>query len=109
RLGGSLLAGALLAAGSAAQAQTAATAAPSSGVESLTWHGITLYGIVDVDLQYETHGAPFSPYFISGGSDIVQKNSNHAVSGVTSNGLSQSRVGLQAKEPLHVGDWSGVF
>src|SRR3984957_19127264 len=109
-LGGSLLAGALLVAGSAAQAQTATSSAPQSSTdESLTWHGITLYGIVDVDLQYETHGAPFSPYFISGGSDIVQKNSNHAVSGVTSNGLSQSRVGLQAKEPLHVGDWSGVF
>jgi predicted porin len=77
--------------------------------ESLTWHGITLYGIVDMDFQYETHGAPFSNYFISGGSDIVQKNSNNAVSGFTSNGMSQSRIGLQGKEPLHVGDWSGVF
>src|ERR1700733_9670137 len=79
-LGGSLLAGALLVAGSAAQAQTAtstSTAPQSSTDESLTWHGITLYGIIDVDLQYENHGAPFSNYFISGGSDIVQKNSNN--------------------------------
>src|ERR1700722_10337103 len=109
-LGGSLLTGALLVAGSAAQAQTAASTAPqSSTVESLTWHGITLYGIVDLDFQYENHGAPFSNYFISGGSDIVQKNSNNAVSGVTSNGMSQSRVGLQGKEPLHFMDWSAVF
>src|SRR3984885_1577840 len=111
-LGGSLLAGALLVAGSAAQAQTAtstSTAPQSSTDESLTWHGITLYGIIDVDLQYENHGAPFSNYFISGGSDIVQKNSNNAVSGVTSNGMSQSRVGLQGKEPLHFLDWSAVF
>src|ERR1700679_1081423 len=87
-LGGSLLAGALLVAGSAAQAQTATSTAPqSSADDSLTWHGITLYGIVDVDFQYENHGAPFSNYFISGGSDIVQKNSNNAVSGVTSNGM----------------------
>ena len=109
-LGGSLLAGALLVAGSAAQAQTASSTAPqSSSDESLTWHGITLYGIIDVDFQYENHGAPFSNYFISGGSDIVQKNSNNAVSGVTSNGMSQSRVGLQGKEPLHFMDWSAVF
>ncbi len=103
-LGGSLLACALLTAGSAAQAQTAA---PKD--ESLTWNGITLYGVVDVDFQYENHGAPFSNYFISGGSDIVQKNSNNAVSGFTSNGMSQSRIGLQGKEPLHFMDWSGVF
>jgi predicted porin len=110
--GGSLLACAcaLMAVGSAAQAQTTSATAPAAPAdESLSWHGITLYGIVDVDFQYESHGAPFSNYFISGGSDIVQKNSNHTVQGFTSNGLSQSRVGLQGNEPLHVGDWSGVF
>src|ERR1700691_2222029 len=110
--GGRLLACALalLAAGSAAQAQTTSpTAPPAPADESLTWRGITLYGIVDVDLQYETHGAPFSNYFISGGSDIVQKNSNNSVSGVTSNGMSQSRIGLLGKEPLHFLDWSAVF
>ncbi|HEX4153656.1 MAG TPA: porin [Steroidobacteraceae bacterium] len=112
-LGGSLLAGALLTAGSAAQAQTTSpTGLPApvpSTDETLSWHGITLYGVVDVDMQYETHGAPFSNYFISGGSDIVQKNSNNPVFGVTSNGMSQSRIGLQGKEPLHFMDWSGVF
>jgi predicted porin len=112
--GGSLLACAcaLLAVGSAAQAQTTSATAPAAAAaadDSLSWHGITLYGIVDVDFQYESHGAPFSSFFISGGSDIVQKNSNHTVQGFTSNGLSQSRVGLQGNEPLHVGDWSGVF
>jgi predicted porin len=111
---GSLAAGvaaALLASTGAAQAQQSVTptnqAAPND--ESLTWHGITLYGVVDVDFQYETHGAPLSNYFISGGSDIVQKNSNNPVSGITSNGMSQSRVGLQGKEPLHFLDWSAVF
>lgn len=107
---GSLLAGLLLAAGGAAQAQTtSATSPPAPADESLTWHGITLYGIVDVDFQYENHGAPFSNYFITGGSEIVQKNSNNPVSGFTSNGMSQSRVGLQGKEPLHFMDWSAVF
>ena len=75
----------------------------------MSWKGITLYGIIDAAVQYETHGAPFNDYFISGGSDIVQKNSNNSVFGVTSNGLSQSRVGLQGSEPLHFLDFSGVF
>src|SRR6202167_4630534 len=110
--GGSLLACAcaLLAVGSAAQAQTtSATAPPAPADQSLTWNGITLYGVIDMDFQYESHGAPFSNYFISGGSDIVQKNSNNAVSGITSNGMSQSRIGLQGNEPLHFMDWAGVF
>jgi predicted porin len=101
---------ALLAVGNAVQAGTTSSAAPTVPADqSLTWNGITLYGVIDMDFQYETHGAPFSNYFISGGSDIVQKNSNNAVSGFTSNGMSQSRVGLQGVEPLHFGDWSGVF
>jgi predicted porin len=109
-LKGGLLIGALLAAAGAAHAQTTSpTAPPAPADENLTWHGITLYGIIDVDFQHESHGAPFSNYFISGGSDIVQKNSNHSVSGLTSNGMSQSRIGLQGKEPLGFMDWSGVF
>lgn len=76
--------------------------------ESLTWHGVTLYGIVDIGLQYDSHGAPFSDYFPAGSADIVQKNSNHSEVGATPSNLSQSRVGLQGNEPL-VGDWSGVF
>jgi predicted porin len=104
------VAAALVSVAGLAQAQTTtATAPPAPADESLTWHGITLYGIVDVALQYETHGAPFSNYFISGGSDIVQKNSNNPVFGVTSSGMSQSRIGLQGKESLHFLDFSGVF
>ncbi len=104
-----LLAGALLAAGSAAQAQSASQPAPSAGDESLTWHGITLYGIVDLGIQYDTHSAPFNDYFPAGSADIVQKNSNNAVFGVTPSNMSQSRIGLQGKESLHFQDWSAVF
>jgi predicted porin len=105
------LALALLAVSSGALAQTTSPTSPPGAVEEggLTWKGITLYGIIDADVQYETHGAPFSDYFISGGSDIVQKNSNNSVLGLTSNGMSQSRIGLQGNEPLHFLDFSGVF
>jgi predicted porin len=75
---------------------------------SLTWKGITLYGIVDIGLQSETHGAPFNDYFPAGSADIVQKDSNHSATGLTPSNMSQSRVGLQGLEPIY-GDWSAVF
>jgi predicted porin len=104
----------LLLAVGVAQAQTSNMPGASAGNpapvdNSLTWHGITLYGIVDVGLQYDSHAVPFSDYFPGGSADIVQKNSNKSVFGVTPSNLSQSRVGLQGKEPFGLGDWSGVF
>lgn len=108
----------LLATGtSLAQAQTSSTpstpsekAATAASVdEGLSWHGITLYGIVDVGYQYETHGAPYSDYHPAGSSNIVQKNSRQSVSGLTPSNMSQSRVGLQGAEPLGFEDFKAVF
>ncbi len=99
-----------LAAAGAAQAQS--MGAPGTGAaadESLTWHGITLYGIVDIGLQYDSHMAPISDWYPAGSGDVVQKNSNGSVTGVTPSNLSQSRVGLQGKEALPFMDWSAVF
>ena len=39
--------------------------------DSLTWHGITLYGVIDIGLQYDTHSAPFTPYRPSASGNIV--------------------------------------
>lgn len=110
---GILLLGALSAATGVAQAQSvgqppAGTTVGTPDDQSLTWHGITLYGIVDVGIQNQSHGAPISDYYPAGSADIVQKNSNHSVTGVTPSNLSQSRVGIQGNEPIY-GDWSGVF
>src|ERR1700684_1074667 len=99
----------LLGAVSVAQAQSVGPAPPNNGGDdSLTWKGITLYGIVDIGLQYQSHGAPISDYFPAGSEEIIQKNSNKTVLGFTPSNLSQSRVGLSGKEPL-MGDWSAVF
>lgn len=84
-------------------------AADTAAGDTISWKGITLYGIVDIGLQYDTHAAPFSDYFPAGSSDIVQKNSYRAITGVTPNNLSQSRIGVNGIEALGVGDWSGVF
>ena len=111
-----------LAAAGIAQAQTSATAPTSAAPpvvitqgtapkddSSLTWKGITLYGIVDIGLQYQTHGAPISDYFPGGSESIIQKNSNASVTGLTPNNLSQSRIGLAGLEPIPGGDFAFVF
>jgi predicted porin len=102
------LLGSLAAVSGVANAQSAVGPVTAPADSSLTYKGITLYGIIDVGLQYETHGAPFSDYFMASSADIVQKNSNHSAFGVTSNNLSQSRIGLAVLEPLGVGDWYGI-
>jgi predicted porin len=79
-----------------------------SGDDSLTWHGITLYGVIDVGLQYDTHSAPFSPYRPAASGNIVRQNSRQSVIGLTPSNMGQTRVGLQGIEPLG-GDWSAVF
>jgi predicted porin len=100
--------GALSAVSGVANAQSTVGPVMAPSDESLTFKGITLYGIIDVGVQEETHGAPFSDYFAGISADIVQKDSNHSAFGLTSNNLSQSRVGLAVLEPLGVGDWYGI-
>jgi predicted porin len=77
--------------------------------QSLTFYGITLYGVIDLGYQYETHGAPYSDYHPAGSANIVQKNSRQSVSGFTPSNVSQSRVGLQGLESIGFGDWNAVF
>jgi predicted porin len=76
--------------------------------DSLTWHGITLYGVVDAGIQYDTHSAPFTPYRPAASGNIVRSNDYESPVGVTPSNMGQSRVGLQGTEHL-LGDWSAVF
>ena len=78
------------------------------GDDSLTWHGITLYGVIDIGVQYDTHMAPFTPYRPAASGNIVRQNSRQSVIGVTPSNMGQSRVGLQGSEPLN-GEWSAIF
>ncbi len=95
----------------AGAAPTAAQQKTGPGVgsgDSLTWSGITLYGVVDIGLQYDTHSAPFSPYRPAASGNIVRQNSYQSVTGLTPSNMGQSRVGLQGSEPLS-GNWAAVF
>jgi predicted porin len=108
-VGGALMLGSLLSATGVANAQSAAGPVPQPADDSLTLHGVTLYGIIDIGLQHEEHGAPFSDYFPGGSADIVQKNSNKPQNGATPSNLSQSRVGLQGIESLNTADLYAIF
>jgi hypothetical protein len=78
QLGGALLFGTLLGASGLVQAQSAPPPTPVDD-GSLTWHGVTLSGIVDLGVQYESHGAPIGDYFPAGANDIVQPDSMNSV------------------------------
>src|ERR1700733_361779 len=76
--------------------------------DSLTWHGITLYGAVDMGLAYQTHGAPLSNSAGFGLAYLISKNSNRSYFGAAPNALSASNIGLKGNEELFPG-LSGVF
>jgi predicted porin len=79
-----------------------------TGDDSLTWHGITLYGVIDIGLQFDTHSAPFTPYRPAASGNIVRQNDYGSATGLTPSNMGQSRVGLQGIEPLNE-EWSAVF
>lgn len=83
-------------------------AASAAENDSLTFHGVTLYGIVDIGVAHQNHGAPLSQDMYTGMAYMVTKNSNHAITSVAPNGLSQSRLGLKGDVPL-AGDLRFVF
>src|ERR1700677_280864 len=101
-----LLFGALVAAVPARAQQK--TGPGITGDDSLTWQGITLYGVIDIGVQYDTHSAPFTPYRPSASGNIVRQNSRESVIGLTPSNMGQSRVGLQGIEHLN-DEFSAVF
>ena len=84
--------------------------APSIVVDdgSLTWHGITLYGAIDMGLAYQTHGTPLSNSAGFGLGYLISKNSNKPYFGAAPNALSSSNIGLKGNEELFPG-LSAVF
>ena len=76
--------------------------------DSLTWHGITLYGAVDMGLGYQTHGAPLSNSAGFGLPYLISKNSNRPYFGTAPDPLSGSFIALKGTEELFPG-LAGVF
>jgi predicted porin len=73
----------------------------------LTWHGITLYGAYDIGVGWVSHGLPENGFNYEGES-LVNRNGNKSRFLVAPNNLSQTGLGIRAKEQLVEG-WSVVF
>jgi predicted porin len=76
--------------------------------DSLTWHGITLYGLVDMGVTSQNHGAPLSNTAGLGLNYLISKNSNGSYFGVGPNALSSSFIGLRGNQELFDG-LSAIF
>ncbi|HUO79095.1 MAG TPA: porin [Steroidobacteraceae bacterium] len=74
----------------------------------LSMYGVTLYGTIDVNVVYQTHGTPLSDYHPAGTYAYIQKNSNNAIFTLSDNGLSVSKIGLTGDKEILNG-WSGIF
>jgi predicted porin len=77
--------------------------------DNLTWHGVTVYGAVDVDYTYQTHGAPFNGAFGPGLEYNISgsKNANKPVSSLGESATGQSKFGLTIEEPVGNG-WTAI-
>src|SRR3984885_3470132 len=76
--------------------------------DSLTWHGVTLYGLVDVGLTYQNHGAPLNNTTGVGLNYLVAKNNNGSYFGVGPNALSSSFVGVKGNQEISDGLSAGL-
>lgn len=89
------------------RAPAADKAAPAKA-QGLTLWGITLYGTVDIGIAHLDHGAPLSATYGPGLPFLLQKFNNRDTTSIAPNGLSQSKIGVSAAEPLG-GGVSAVF
>ena len=71
------------------------------------WYGIRFYGTVDIGGGYQTHGSPFDKNFPTGASYFLNKPSRQSEWTLAPNGMSQSVVGVDIKEPVAPG-WAFV-
>jgi predicted porin len=78
-------------------------AASSGGDDSLTWHGITVYGGLDMGVMYQSAGTPLNSSYGPGVEEIISKNSNHSLVTLAPNELSYSNIGLKGTEELMPG------
>src|SRR6202041_3003264 len=78
----------------------AAVKAPSLANDDLCWHGVCVYGNIDMGLNYQNHGAPLSPLAVGPLDYVVSKNSNGSYFGVGPNQLSTSFIGLRGKQEI---------
>jgi predicted porin len=77
--------------------------------DALGWHGVTIYGTVDVGYGYQAHGAPGSGTFEKGidYNIYTSKYANRAISSLDPNALEGSKIGVKIEEVIGNG-WLAV-
>ena len=78
----------------------AAVKAPALANDDLCWHGVCVYGNIDMGLNYQNHGAPLSPLSVGPLNYLVSKQSLGSYFGVGPNQLSTSFIGLRGKQEI---------
>ena len=78
----------------------AAVKAPAAANDDLCWHGVCVYGNIDMGLSYINHGAPLSPLAVGPLNYLVSKQSLGSYFGVGPNQLSTSFIGLRGKQEI---------
>jgi predicted porin len=86
----------------------AAVKAPPPVNDDLCWHGVCLYGDIDVGLSYQNHGAPLSSLAGAPLDYVVSRNSGGSYFGAGANMMSTSFIGLRGKQEIADGLY-GVF
>jgi predicted porin len=74
----------------------------------LSWYGITVFGIVDTGVGWQSHGTPFNQLSAVAGSYLIQRQNRGPTWSVAPNALSNSFVGIKGNEPI-AKDLSVVF
>ena len=67
---------------------------------SLTYHGITVYGGLDLGIGYQSHGAPLSSVYGPGRNYAPNPASSHTQVGFMPNALSYSNIGVKGVEEI---------
>ena len=70
--------------------------------DSITLHGVTVYGLFDTGVTYQTHGAPLDGLTGAPLNYLISANSRGSYTGLAPNALSTSFLGIRGKQ--EVGD-----
>ena len=74
----------------------------------LTWNGITLFGVIDAGVSWQSHGAPFNGSYPQGLEYAISKNSNRSMFSVAPGAMGYSGIGLKGEHEILPG-FAAVF
>jgi predicted porin len=68
--------------------------------DGICYHGVCAYGLIDMGLTYQNHGAPLNSIVGSPLNNVISKNSNGSYFGAGPNSLSTSFIGLKGRQEV---------